>query len=134
MVAEDVHVAGGPVPQQVQEEGVQLAACDPRGAFGKRAVQAEACNKHSLYEVHDVGPRDHFARGKVETVVLDKRHAILVHFEDYRVVRPFQQQVAYDLSDVGYVGGVDEVAGTCNQEAGVRMVNGNPREVGNVQV
>ena len=33
-----------------------------------------------------------------------------------------------------YVGGVDEVVGTCNQEAGLRMVNGTPRQVGNVQV
>ena len=134
MVAEDVHVAGGPVLQQVQEEGVQLAAHGPRGAFGKRTVQAETRDKHGLYEVHDVGPRDHFARGKVETVVLDERHAVLVHSEDDRVVRPSEQQTAYDLSDVGYVGGVDEVVGTRNQEAGLCMVNGTPRQVGNVQV
>ena len=56
-------------------------------------------NHVDLHEVHDVGPRDHFARGKVETVVLDERHDVLVHSEDDRVVRPSEQQTAYDLSE-----------------------------------
>ena len=61
---------------------MDFAAHGPCRTLGAGTVQAQAGDEHDLHKMDDVGDGSVSKRRKIETVVLDKRHAVLVKLKD----------------------------------------------------
>jgi hypothetical protein len=97
---EDVEVHGGAPREQVLEEAQQLVAGRPRRHLGGALLDPEREVLHDVEHVVQVLHGDVLERGELQVVVLDERHAVLVHAEEDLVVVPPEHQPAHDVSDV----------------------------------
>jgi hypothetical protein len=98
--AEDIDILESAFCSKACEEPEELAADKPGRLLAIPSVQAQACQRHDLHDVAEYA-FGHVAHGrKVEAIVLDERHSVLVQLEE-NVAAAFADQDVPD--NVSYV-------------------------------
>jgi hypothetical protein len=100
---EDVEVHGGAPREQVLEEAQQLVAGRPRRHLGGALLDPEREVLHDVEHVVQVLHGDVLERGELQAVVLDERHAVLVHAEEDSLLfhRSISRRTMFPMSFMG---------------------------------